>query len=88
MAAPWGWALGDGKRNRKERPSTEQPEVPPSLPVSSVRAATSPPVPTRWVIPTSYSGVITPSPATEHKGSSWQPVANTESVRELSGPAC
>lgn len=39
------WALG--KRNRSNGHRPRQPEVPPSLlPVSSVRAATSPPVPT------------------------------------------
>lgn len=35
--------LGARERNRTQRPSTEQPEVPPWQPVSSVRAATSPP---------------------------------------------
>lgn len=84
--------LGARKRNRTQRPSTEQPEVPPSQPVSSVRAATSPPVPTRWVFPPSYSGVIMPPPDRN-------PVVNWESmmgfpsgvppslIRELPNPA-
>ncbi|KAI7775979.1 hypothetical protein LA080_006051 [Diaporthe eres] len=70
---PGSWALGARKRNRTQRPSTEQPEVPPSQPVSSVRAATSPPVPIRWGIPPSYRGVVIPPPD-RNPAVNWEPM--------------